>query len=85
MNVTVTIVAFAAKATIQRVRVLLAKCVDMRAKGHEAFVGDHTQDFLNAEVREDEQLFAAPPEEDGNRYIFGTGGVSCGARERHKA
>ena len=59
---------------------IFAKCVDMGAEGHEAFVGDHAQDFLNAEVREEEQLFAAPPEEDGNRNIFGTGGVSCGSK-----
>ena len=33
-----------------------------RDQGHEAFVADYTQAFLNAEVREGEQLYAQPPE-----------------------
>ena len=31
-------------------------------QGHEAFVADYTQAFLNAEVREGEQLYVQPPE-----------------------
>ena len=50
---------FAATATIQGI---LARCLDKRDRGHEAFVADHTQAFLNAEVREGEQLCAQPPE-----------------------
>ena len=41
---------------------LLARCLDKRDQGHEAFVADYTQAFLNAEVRESEQLYAQPPE-----------------------
>ena len=41
---------------------LLARCLDKRDQGHEAFVADYTQAFLNAEVREGEQLYAQPPE-----------------------
>ena len=39
----------------------MAKCLDKRYQGHEAFVADYTQAFLNAEVRESEQLCAQPP------------------------
>ena len=53
---------FAAAATIQGIRMLLAKCLDKRDQGHEAFVADYTQTFINAEVREGEQLYAQPPE-----------------------
>ena len=53
---------FAATATIQGSRVLLARCLDKRDQGHEAFVADYTQAFLNAEVREGEQLYAQPLE-----------------------
>ena len=49
---------FAATATIQGIRLLLARCLDKRDQGHEAFVADYTQAFLNAEVREGEQLYA---------------------------
>ena len=41
---------------------LLARCSDKGDQGHEAFVADNTQAFLNAEVREGEQLYAKPPE-----------------------
>ena len=41
---------------------LLVRCLDKRDQGHEAFVADYTQAFLNAEVREGEQLYAQPPE-----------------------
>ena len=41
---------------------LLARCLDQRDQGHKAFVADYTQTFLNAEVREGEQLYAQPPE-----------------------
>ena len=53
---------FAANATIQGIRMLWARCLDKRDQGHEAFVADHTQAFLNAEVREGEQLYVQPPE-----------------------
>ena len=43
--------AFAA-TTIQGIRMLLARCLNKRDQGHEAFVADYTQAFLNAEVRE---------------------------------
>ena len=49
---------FAATATIQGIRMLLARCLDKRDQGHEAFVADYTQAFLNAEVREGEQIAA---------------------------
>ena len=48
-----------------------------RDQGHEAFVADYTQAFLNAEVREGEQLYAQPPEgwnpkilTDGRRVVW---------------
>ena len=41
---------------------LLARSLDKRDQGHEACVADYTQAFLNAEVREGEQLYAQPPE-----------------------
>ena len=53
---------FAAAALIQGIRMLLARCLDKRDQGHEAFVAVYTQAFLNAEVREGEQLYAQPPE-----------------------
>ena len=46
---------YAAAATTQGIRMLLAKCLDKRDQGHEAFVADNTQAFLNAEVREGER------------------------------
>ena len=56
---------------------LLARCLDKRDQGHEAFVADNTQAFLNAEVREGEQLYAQPPEGwnpevlmDGRRVVW---------------
>ena len=39
---------------------LLARCVDRRDQGHEAFVADHTQAFLTREVRDGEQVHAQP-------------------------
>ena len=67
---------FAARATIQGVRMLLARCIDKRGPGHEAFVADCTRAFLNAEVREGEQLYVHPPEgwtptplQDGSRVV----------------
>ena len=39
---------FAATATIQGIRLLLARCLDKRDQGHEAFVADYTQASLNA-------------------------------------
>ena len=59
---------FAATATIQGIRMLLARCLDKRDQGHEAFVADYTQAFLNAEVREGEQLYAQPPEAGTRRF-----------------
>ena len=53
---------FAATTTIQGIRMLLARCHDKRGQGHEAFVADCTQAFLNAQVRKREQLYAQPPE-----------------------
>ena len=41
---------------------LLARCLDQRGQGHEAFVADYTPAFLNADVREGEQLYAQPPD-----------------------
>ena len=35
---------------------LLSRCLDKRDQGHEAVAADYTQAFLNAEVREGEQL-----------------------------
>ena len=68
---------FAATATIQGIRMLLARCLDKRDQGHEAFVADYTQAFLNAEVRDGEQLYAQPPEgwnpkilTDGRRVVW---------------
>ena len=68
---------FAATATVQGIRVLLARCLDKRDQGHEAFVADYTQAFLNAEVREGEQLYTLPPEgwnpkilTDGRRVVW---------------
>ena len=56
---------------------LLARCLDKRDQGHEAFMADYTQAFLNAEVREGEQLYAQPPEgwnpkilTDGRRVVW---------------
>ena len=67
---------FAATATMLGIRTLLARCLDKRDQGHEAFVADYTQAFLNAEVREGEQLYAQPPEgwnpkvlTDGRRVV----------------
>ena len=41
---------------------LLARGLDRRDQGREAFVADNTQPFLNAEIRESEQLYAQPPD-----------------------
>ena len=51
----------AATATIQGIRMLLARCLDKRDQGHDAFVADYTQAFHNAEVRQGEQLYVQPP------------------------
>ena len=68
---------FAATATTQGIRMLLARCLDKRDQGHEAFVAGYTQAFLNAEVCEGEQLYAQPPEgwnpkilTDGRRVVL---------------
>ena len=68
---------FAAKATIRGIRMLLARCLDKRDQGHEAFVADYTQAFLNPEVREGEQLYAQAPKGwnpkilmDGRRVVW---------------
>ena len=71
-----TRVAFAATATIQGIRMLLARCLDKRDQGHEAFVADCTQAFLIAEVREGDGLYVQPPEgspkllQDGRRVVW---------------
>ena len=43
-----------APAAIQDILMLLARCLDKRVQGHEAFVAHYTHAFLNAEVRESE-------------------------------
>ena len=62
---------------IKDIRMLLARCLDRRDQGHEAFVADCTQAFLNAAVREREQLYVQPPEgwtpkllHDGRRVVW---------------
>ena len=59
------------------IRMLLARCLDKRGQQHESFVADYTQAFLNAEVREGEQLYVQPPEgrtpkllHDGRRVVW---------------
>ena len=37
---------------------LLARCVDRRDQGHEAFVADYTRAFLNVDVRDGKQMYA---------------------------
>ena len=56
---------------------LLARCLDKRDQGHEASVAHYTQAFLNAEVREGEQLYAQQHESwnpkiltDGRRVVW---------------
>ena len=68
---------YAATATMQGTRMLLARCLDKRDQGHEAVVANYTQAFLNFEVREGEQLYAEPPEGwnpknlmDGRRVVW---------------
>ena len=68
---------FAPTPKIQGIRMLKARCLDKRDQGHEDFVADYTQAFLNAEVREGEQLDAQPPEGwnpnilmDGRRVVW---------------
>ena len=68
---------FAATATIQGIWMLLARCLARRDQGHEAFVADSMQAFLNAEVRDGEQLHAQPLDEwvsklllDGRRVVW---------------
>ena len=63
--------------TIQGIRMLLARCLDKRDQGHEAIVADYTQAFLNAEVREGEQLCPQPSQGwnpkilmDGRRVVW---------------
>ena len=43
-------------------RVALQQQQQFRGQGHEAFVADFSQAFLNADVREREQLYMQPPE-----------------------
>ena len=59
---------FAATATIQGIRMLLARCLDKRDQGHEDF---DTQAFHNAEVHESEQLYAQPPEGWNPKILMG--------------
>ena len=70
---------FAATATIQDIRKLLARCLDKRHQGLEAFVADYTKAFLNAEVWEGEQLFVQPPAGVVTKTSAGrqTCGVEC--------
>ena len=62
---------FAATATIQGIRMLQARCLDKRDQGHEPFVADYTQAFLNAEVREGDQLYAQLPEGWNPKILMG--------------
>ena len=73
---------FAATATIQGIRMLLARCLDKRDQGQEAFVADYTQAF-----REGEQLYAQPPEGwnpkilmDGTRVVWNVRKAMVGLR-----
>ena len=65
---------------------LLARCLDKRDLGHEAFVADYTQAFLNAEVREGEQLHVQPegltPKllQDGRRVVWKVRNAMLGLR-----
>ena len=68
---------FAATATIKGILMHLARCLDKRDQTQEAFVADCTPAFLNAEVREGEQLYLQPPEGwnlkilmDGRRVVW---------------
>ena len=79
----------AATASIQGVRLVLSRCADMRDKGYDAFVGDYTEASLNAEVRDEEQLFALPPEGlkpnhllDGRRVVWKVRKALPGLRTR---
>ena len=78
---------FAATTTIPGIRMFLARCLDKRDLGHEAFVADYTQASLNAEAREGEQLYAQPPEgwnpkilTDGRRVVWKVRKVRLGVR-----
>ena len=42
---------FVVTATLQGIRMLLARCLDKRDQGHEASVADYTQAFFNARRR----------------------------------
>ena len=73
---------FAATATIQGIRMLVARCLDKRDQGQEAFVADYTQAF-----REGEQLYAQPPEGwnpkilmDGTRVVWNVRKAMVGLR-----
>ena len=72
-----TKVALQQQLQLQGIRMLLARCLDKRDQGHEALVADYTQAFLNAKVREGEQLYAQPPDGwnpkillDGRRVVL---------------
>ena len=69
---------FAATATIQGIRMFLARCLDKGGQGHEAFLADYTQAFLNAEVCEGEQLYAQPPKGWNTKNFCRTADVWCG-------
>ena len=80
---------FAATTTVQGIRMLLARCLDRRDQGHEASVADYSQAFLNAEVRDGEQLNAQPPDEcvpklllDGRRVVWKVRNALLGLRRR---
>ena len=55
----------------------LARFFDRRDHGHEAFVADYTQAFLNAEVRDGEQFICSPPEGSEGTETF-VGRTTCG-------
>ena len=68
---------FAATATNQGIRMLLARCLDKRDQGREAFVADYTQAFFIDEVSEGERLYVQPRER-WNPKILMDADVWCG-------
>ena len=69
---------FAATATIQGIRMLLARCLDKRSQGHEAFEADYTQAFLNDEVREKRTAVRTTHLKVGHQNCCKTADVWCG-------
>ena len=84
-NLTVTRVALQQQ---QQFRASVCSWQDVstkRGQGHEAFVADYTQAFLDAEVREGEWLYVQPPEgwtpkASAGQQVCGVEGAQCHAR-----